>query len=308
MPPPVAPFSDVPSYMQPVTKERRRAGRAEDKSGKSDGSVESAIKGRQTPGVYHSAMVAEKERKRSVAEAKAAKKAAADEKAAEEHRAYIEEQGDLLRAAASNGNAEEVASILKQRGQSADVVDATNYEGLTALMKASMYGHDKVITTLLSAGADVNLTDDRGRTSLMLAAQNGEKDAVYALLHGGARPLFGPAEHGMTAIMLASIGGHAEVVKLLLQAGAPTDAVDNEGRTAKEIAEAEGHKAVIDLFQSHAEWLTTHSNADGWKKLRRLSAAASVASALNAKGELSKDQHAGRFAKMLQGKRFRRTR
>jgi ankyrin repeat protein len=62
-----------------------------------------------------------------------------------------------------------------------------------------------VLIQLLRAGADVNAAD----------------------------------EHGFTALMDAAIRDQAELVKILLQHGADPDRVNQDGRSARELAEQE---------------------------------------------------------------------
>ena len=55
-------------------------------------------------------------------------------------------------------------------------------DGRTALMAASVFGHDLCARALLEAGSDPNKAKDNGFTALMLASQNGHDQCARALL------------------------------------------------------------------------------------------------------------------------------
>ena len=52
------------------------------------------------------------------------------------------------------------------------IIDHTNEEGKTALMLACERGHEDIVHSLLSAGANVNLQDNNGWTALMRASKH----------------------------------------------------------------------------------------------------------------------------------------
>ena len=56
------------------------------------------------------------------------------------------------------------------------------YSRWTALHFASDSGHLAVVTHLVNAGADVNVTEDDGETPLMLACSGGHLDVVKLLV------------------------------------------------------------------------------------------------------------------------------
>lgn len=70
---------------------------------------------------------------------------------------------DLYFAAARTGQHEVIAEFLKHGFP----VDVRNKEGYTALMMASYYGHQNIVTTLLAQGADRCARDNKGNTALM---------------------------------------------------------------------------------------------------------------------------------------------
>ncbi|WP_298144022.1 ankyrin repeat domain-containing protein [uncultured Acinetobacter sp.] len=70
---------------------------------------------------------------------------------------------DLYFAAARTGKHEVIQEFLKHGFP----VDIKNHDGYTALMMASYYGHQDIVTTLIEQGADRCLRDNKGNTALM---------------------------------------------------------------------------------------------------------------------------------------------
>ncbi|MGQ0476158.1 MULTISPECIES: ankyrin repeat domain-containing protein [Acinetobacter] len=70
---------------------------------------------------------------------------------------------DLFFAAAKIGNSEVINEFLKHGFP----VDVRNQDGYTPLMMATYYGHQGIVTTLLTKGADRCARDNRGNTALM---------------------------------------------------------------------------------------------------------------------------------------------
>ena len=61
--------------------------------------------------------------------------------------------------------------------------DAKNNDGGTALIYASINGHESCVRALLDAGADKDAKHNDGQTALMFATENGH-EAVVTLLSG----------------------------------------------------------------------------------------------------------------------------
>ena len=67
-------------------------------------------------------------------------------------------------------------------------IDHTNEEGKTALMLACERGHEDIVHSLLSAGANVNLQDNNGWTALMRASAHNHISIINMLLQANANP------------------------------------------------------------------------------------------------------------------------
>lgn len=95
-------------------------------------------------------------------------------------------------------------------------VHAANYKGHTALLIASNFGCDGILSLLLAAGANAN---------------------VFAG-YGEARP-------GTSALYLACQEGHLNCVELLLAAGADCQFRDQDESTPLHVACVKGHEAIV---------------------------------------------------------------
>lgn len=60
-------------------------------------------------------------------------------------------------------------------------MNAVDYYGNTALMKAAEHGEAETVKLLIAAGADVNAKTDDGRTALWFAGVMGRND-IYDIL------------------------------------------------------------------------------------------------------------------------------
>jgi ankyrin repeat protein len=64
-------------------------------------------------------------------------------------------------------------------------VEAKNYFGETALMRASQRGDGAEVNALIQAGADVNARDNSGMTPLLKATNGGHIEILRALIRAG---------------------------------------------------------------------------------------------------------------------------
>ncbi len=100
-------------------------------------------------------------------------------------------------------------------------------EGVTALICAARYGHDKIVTFLLSKGADKNIQ----------GGQDGR---------------------GWTALMYAAFYGYLGLVMILVEAGADTALRDRGNRTALDLAVANKNVAVANKYVEVEKYLREH--------------------------------------------------
>jgi len=280
-------MSDDKGFMAPVTKQQRgRDGEGQNgerKGGRASKGSSSAPPGERPAKGTYATQAAKQQRAQRRAQDDAKRKA----QDKEEWEVDCEAWGERLRKAAAEGAVEEVHSLLAEskgavgRNSKEYPVDTATMEDVTALHKASMYGHGPVVEALIAAGAELNVVDTHGRTPLMLSCHNGEEAVLKALLESGASTLPKTRGAGATALMMAAQSGQKGAVHLLLEAGAVAQEADASGRTAQTIAEEEGHAEVVEILLAHAiADLKANRGSQkagvGWKKMRRLKAAAAA--------------------------------
>ncbi|KAL7690675.1 putative ankyrin repeat-containing domain-containing protein [Plasmopara halstedii] len=152
---------------------------------------------------------------------------------------YISDLPSFARQAAESGN----ARVVKRWVHSTDrKIDARSIENLTALHYAVRGGHNECTRLLLSANADLNVSDERGITPLHLAALGGHALCVKLLLDNHADPFLEDMDHH-TPLFIAEQSGNIGCARLLqremakaamqddasvtLRTGASTTRIDN---------------------------------------------------------------------------------
>lgn len=179
--------------------------------------------------------------------------------------------------AASTGNIADLKRLLHEGAN----INATNGDGASALMQAANGGHFDVVEYLLLKRAAVNMMADFGETALCNACINGKADISKLLLIAGAdvnvqtfdraaSPLMLAAsidvfelliefganmnvrdKAGATVLMQVAEDGNYEKAKILVSKGAERWALNDEGKSALQIAQESGHQDIVNLIQSH---------------------------------------------------------
>ena len=134
------------------------------------------------------------------------------------------------------------------------VDDTTNnprgYGNVTALHLAALAGKVKMVTSLVTNGADVNKQTTLGDTPLFEACFEGHLSVVKYLVEAGA-DLSIPNNRKTTCLMIASYADNANVIKYLIQKNLDVNAVDIEGRNAMFYTAAGGRlDTLIFLFDN----------------------------------------------------------
>lgn len=175
----------------------------------------------------------------------------------------------------------EAAEVALRRGADPNTSDAT---GVTALMYAVAREHLFFIPFLVERGADVDAQSRDGQTALIVAIMREFLEAVDALLEQGA-DIDKVGSNGATALHVAVIrfpdalpklidaGGDVDAldvsgwsplmhaaalgdegaVSVLLKADADTEVADQQGRTARDLAQQAGHEAVVLLLNAASD-------------------------------------------------------
>jgi len=200
---------------------------------------------------------------------------------------YVQSYGDAaLIFAAHDGYAQLVNGLLASKDLGyADLVDAADESGHTALLYSAGRGFPQTAAVLLHAGADPDAPrqgkSGLGLTPLMEAAGTGHREVIAVLMQANAT-IDLQDEYGNTALMYAAYGGQLGALQELLQDGAMREVVNKRGDTALAMAAAKGFQAVVDALQRGARPVVEgkrQSRPPSAASSRRAAAAAAKASA-----------------------------
>jgi uncharacterized protein len=140
--------------------------------------------------------------------------------------------------AAAHTGGKEMATFLLEQGASLDIC--------TAAMLGQL---DEVQAFLENDPTMITETGAHEIPLLFHAAIGGSLDMVRLLVERGADVNVGAG--GNTAMHAAAGIGHADMVRYLIEQGADFAALDYEGRTPLDVAEATGHENVAALLREY---------------------------------------------------------
>ena len=125
-----------------------------------------------------------------------------------------------------------------------------NVGHISAIWLAAKQGDDTMLQTLVDLGASANDTavEETGSplSCLQAASQRGHLGTVSLLLELGAN-----TNNGLSCLLAPCREGNEDMVAALLEAGEDPNKSGAEGITPLEIAQEEGHDAIVDLLKAH---------------------------------------------------------
>jgi uncharacterized protein len=208
------------------------------------------------------------------------------------------EGGTALMLAASEGQSDVVALLLKSEGIDVNMIEVST--GGSALQAAALLGHVDIVSQLLQVSdVDVNIQSTEGYSPLMMAARGGHVAVVERLLkedavniglvdNAGENVLTSTASTGnhvivssilkssklvdvnhqnnadFSALMLASLLGHTSIVDDLLHKNADVNAKGKDDWTALLYAIAKGHTDIVKLLVTVENLDVNAECAQGW--------------------------------------------
>ncbi|KAL6585815.1 RAC-alpha serine/threonine-protein kinase [Orobanche minor] len=149
-----------------------------------------------------------------------------------------------LHIAAAKGNENCVLLLLDFRADP----NSRDSEGSVPLWEAMLNMHKPVVKLLSDNGAKLT-TGDVGLFSYTAAELNKLELLEEIVRHGGG--VTQPKNNGSTPLHVAVCEGNIEIVKFLLNQGANIDKCDENGWTARDLAEQQGHEDIKELFASY---------------------------------------------------------
>jgi ankyrin repeat protein len=168
--------------------------------------------------------------------------------------------GELFEAALYN-NLPEIRRLVSA---GADVNTTDNGAG-TPLHWASNRGYVQTVIELLGLGADIDAKDNTGWTPLHWACFNGRLPVVNELQEQGA-DIEAKNQDGDTPLHNASVGGYLPIVKALVSGGADTLAANNDGELPMHCAvmcrKSEVSKYLLQNFYATTRRLPLHELVD----------------------------------------------
>jgi uncharacterized protein len=156
------------------------------------------------------------------------------------------EQLDVFEACAL-GRLDRVAELVSLQP---DLVNSYNVDGFQPLGLACFFGRENIITTLLSAGAQVNSPSRNDlRVSPLHSAVASQNLAIAERLLAAGAAVDARQAGGFTPLHGAAFNGQLEMVKLLLDNGADPRTLNDQGQSSLDIARERGHVSVGEFLQ-----------------------------------------------------------
>jgi ankyrin repeat protein len=161
---------------------------------------------------------------------------------------------DQLLEAVRKGDGAEMALLLSAGADPNALVSRPTPSGkvlqTTALGQAVGHGRLEAARLLMDGGADPSRANSNGATPLITAVGHGQLEVLQLLLARGAAVDAVHPRTGFTAFHAACFKNQAECAEALVRAGCDVRLKDGNGRTGREVAEEQGHAAVVERLRA----------------------------------------------------------
>lgn len=134
------------------------------------------------------------------------------------------------------------------------------------LISAAAEGDTETVLELLENGADIDATDNQGVTAVMAATQRNNVDTVKALIEQGAN-IDIRNNNQDNVLLYAGAEGLLEIVKLAVEAGADTTLTNRYGGIALIPASDRGHVDIVEELLTNSSSDVDHINNLHWTAL-----------------------------------------
>jgi ankyrin repeat protein len=165
---------------------------------------------------------------------------------------YSMEQNQTIYSAACDGNMHLLTHLLAQGADN----NALDYQNLTALHYAAIWGHLNAVEYLIRNGAHINTQGtyglESGWTALHHAALRLDLKIAQCLLLNGA-DINAQTANGKTALHKAAKSGYLKMVRCLINHGADITIKATNGETAFDVATRRGYKRIATLLQKYSQ-------------------------------------------------------